>query len=153
MVTTSFFVPLLVHYKYSAYGFTLLSSLSCQHKKADRLSFKLFCFTIGSGNTLVRALSEFLKKFFLQHFPLVFSDYGNNNDIFYPSPQALWCYEYCTDRSLGLYLDLDFPDTRIYISISQESQSAWPQIWVQAQAYFYLLVQSENCVTFPNAEL
>jgi len=46
--------------------------------------------------------------------------------FFLPPPTALWCYESCTDRSLGLYLDLDFPDTGIYISISQESQSAWP---------------------------
>lgn len=69
--------------------------------------------------------------------------------FFLPPTRALQCYESCTDRSLGLHLDLDFPDTGICISISQESQSAWSQIWVQAQADFYFFHSARKICNTP----
>lgn len=69
--------------------------------------------------------------------------------FFLPPTRALQCYGSCTDRSLGLHLDLDFPDTGICISISQESQSAWSQIWVQAQADFYFFHSARKICNTP----
>lgn len=117
----------------------LLCCLYCP-ASTRRLTDKAFLFHCS--------FSKYLNKSSLIFFPFIFITL-KQQWYFPPSPTALQHYKSCTDRSLGLYLDLDFPDTRIYISISQESQTSRPQIPAQAQVYCNFLFKSAKTCNIP----